>query len=288
MEKENLILIDFSGTLSLEAVNFGQGETISFHLEKSGLVELGVVSETFFWDEIVTPTWLEGSTTRRGYINILTDRITALCLPDGESDPQTDGTVNVKKAVSLFMAAYFDCCRIDAAWKSILQSLQDDPLTQVAVVTDHYAEATATIINRLADWNIKAIPLSKAVKGAENHLIIANSADVGFHKADSRFWYTLHDQLFSPGHYDIKVLLLDDFGGNEAIGDHYGNRAQVIVRKEKTKQAIEEVFGKYVDIYSFLLQFLENDPPNAEEKKELYGSLVKDALSYIQRFIVSP
>jgi len=284
MKKGRLILFDFSGTLSIEAVNFGQRETLSSYLEKSGLVELGIASEAFFWNEIVTPTWLEGSTTRRGYINILTDRITALCLDNRESNSQRGDNINVRKAVSRFMASYFDCCLIDAAWRNMLQSLRNDPLTQVAVVTDHYAEATTTIIKGMAEWDIEAIPLEKAVKGAENPLVIANSADVGFHKIDYRFWYTFYNQLFLHDHHNMKVLLIDDFGANEAIGDQYGNHAQVTVRKERTRQALEEVFGKSVDIYSFILNFVKNDPPNPEEKKKRYYSLVESALSYIQRF----
>jgi len=286
MKKEKLILFDFSGTLSIEAVNFGQRETLSSYLEKSGLTELGVASETFFWNEIVIPTWLEGSTTRRGYINILTDRITTLCPDNRKSNSQTNGSV--KKAVSRFMAFYFDCCLIDAAWKNMLQSLQNDSLIQVAIVTDHYGEATPMIIKRMADWDIKVIPLEKATKDTENPLIIANSADVGFHKIDCRFWYAFHDQLFLPDNQDIKVLLIDDFGANEAIGDQYGNHAQVTTRREKTGQALEEVFGKSVDIYPFMLKFLKNDPPNPEKKKELYCSLVENALSYIQDFINPP
>ncbi len=62
----DLIVFDFSGTLSLTAVEFGKSEKLVPVLEKSGLVKLGVASEAFFWDEIVYPTWVEGSTTGRG------------------------------------------------------------------------------------------------------------------------------------------------------------------------------------------------------------------------------
>jgi hypothetical protein len=219
-------------------------------------------------------------------MDILTDRITTLCLTGQETNLQKSG--NIKKAVSIFMASYFDCCRIDTAWKNMLQSLQNDHLNQVAIVTDHYAEATTMIINRMADWNIEAIPLVKAVKGTSSPLIIANSADVGFHKIDYRFWRTLYDQLFSPDYRNIKTLLIDDFGANEAMGDQYGNHAQVTARQEKTRHAIEEGFGKSVDIYPFMLKLFKNDPPKTKKKKELYCSLVENALSYIQHFTNSP
>jgi hypothetical protein len=281
MEKEKLILFDFSGTLSIEAVNFGQEETLYSYLEKSGLVGLGVASETFFWDEIITPTWQEGSTTRRGYIDILTDRIAALCLPDKEN---SQGSQDIKKAVSLFMASYFDCCFMDAAWKNMLQFLHNDYPGHVVVATDHYAEATPTITRYMADWSINAIPLKEAARGTKNPLIIANSADIGFHKIDCRFWQTLQGQLFPPGHA-VKVLLLDDFGANEAIGDHYGNHARVTIQEEKTRQALEKVFGKSVDVYPFVLKFPRNYRPNLKEKRERYYSLVENALSYVQGFI---
>jgi len=279
---EKFVLLDFSGTLSIEAVNFGQTETLYSYLEKSGLVELGVASETFFWNEIVTPTWPEGSTTRRGYAGIIADRIISLSA-DGNN---LQRNLAVQKAASLFMASYFDHCRIDPAWKNILRSLQNDPSTQVAVVTDHYAEATAMITDRMAAWDIDAIPLEKAAKGTKNPLIIANSADVGFHKIDCRFWRAFHDRLFHHDHDDVRILFIDDFGANEAIGDNYGNN-QFTPREERTRKAIKKVWGNSVDVYPFIIRFAKTDPPQAAERKKLYSSLVEKALAYIQGFVSS-
>ena len=76
----NILLFDFSGTLSLEAVEFSRPENLVQALKGSGLAALGVTSTIFFWDEIVYPTWIEGSTTARGYQAVLVDRINALGL----------------------------------------------------------------------------------------------------------------------------------------------------------------------------------------------------------------
>ncbi len=54
-----MIIFDWSGTLSPEAVRFGEDENLKRELELSGLAALGVATPRTFWKEIVTPTWEE-------------------------------------------------------------------------------------------------------------------------------------------------------------------------------------------------------------------------------------
>ena len=124
------------------------------------------------------------------------DRIQALGLhASGDSHPLP----SIQKAVSLLLGQYFDQCRIDVRWRSLLEDLRDNPSVQVVIATDHYAEATPLIAGRLTEWQIEAKPLSDAVSGVNNPFLIANSADLGVHKADVRFWQRIRDKLCRTG-----------------------------------------------------------------------------------------
>lgn len=276
----DLIVFDFSGTLSLTAVEFGKSEKLVPVLEKSGLVKLGVASEAFFWDEIVYPTWVEGSTTGRGYLGVLTDRIRDLGLHAPE-DPHPDETI--QGAVSYLLDRYFDQCRIDIRWRTLLQDLNESPSVQVLIATDHYAEATSVIAGRLEDWRIDVVTLSQAVPGTRNPFIIANSSDMGFHKADIRFWRLVSDKLSLPEPY--RVLLVDDFGGNEDSSDPYGDPGRVSVRRQETDRVLRDVFGDRVEIYSFLVEKANGITREAADRDGLYGFYICRAVSHIRSFL---
>jgi hypothetical protein len=277
----NLILFDFSGTLSLEAVEFSKPENLVPALKRSGLSALGVTSEIFFWNEIIYPTWIEGSTTARGYQAVLVDRIQALGLhTPGDSHPLP----SIQKAVSLLLNQYFDQCRIDVRWRNLLEDLRDNPFTQVVISTDHYAEATSLITGRLADWQIEAKPLSAAIPGVKNPSLIANSADLGVHKADVRFWQQIRDKLAGGGHF--RVLLVDDFGANEDSSDPYGDPAKVLARQEETGQVLREVFPDGVEILPFIVAVsAEIDAPDGSDKNSLYGLHISQAAACVRTFL---
>ncbi|MBN1545335.1 MAG: hypothetical protein JW902_01600 [Syntrophaceae bacterium] len=277
----HFIIFDFSGTLSLAAVEFGRSENLVPALEQSGLTALGVPSEAFFWDEIVYPTWVEGSTTGRGYKAVLVERIAALGLhAPNDSDPYG----SIENAVSDLLGRYFDQCRIDIRWRSLLEALRDDPSVQVVIATDHYAEATPLIRERLKDWGIDTVVLTEAVQREKNPFVIASSSDMGFHKADIRFWRLIHDKLCPRGH---RVLLIDDFGGNEDSSDPYGNPARVTVRRRETEQVLREVFSGKVDIYSFIVDRSEINHFNGMSKEELYGIYIARAVVHVETFLKS-
>jgi len=276
----DLIIFDFSGTLSLRSVEFGKSENLLPVLESSGLVKLGVASEAFFWDEIVYPTWVEGSTTGRGYLGVLVDRIRDLELY-ALDDPHPDKTIQA--AVSYLLDRYFDQCRIDLRWRTLLQDLNEDPAVQVVVATDHYAEATPMISGRLKDWHIDAVTLSQVVPGTRNPFIIANSSDMGCHKADIRFWQLISDKLSLAGPY--RVLLIDDFGGNEDSSDPYGNPERVLIRRKETDRVLRNVFGDRVEIHSFIVQRPHDDHVHAADRDGLYSLHISRAVSHIRAFL---
>lgn len=277
-----LIIFDFSGTLSLAAVEFGRSENLIPALAESGLLALGITSETYFWDEIVYPTWVEGSTTGRGYQAVLVDRIIALGL-HAPGDPNPRGSI--QKAVKDLLDHYFDQCRIDIRWRELLEALNVNSTVQVLIATDHYAEATPLIKGRLADWGIEAITLKEAMPGVKNPCLIANSADLGYHKADIRYWQCIRRRLCPDG--QGHVLLVDDFGGNEDSSDPYGDPARVMTRQKETEQVLRDVFSGQVDIHSFIVDRAEINHYNATDKDGLYGFYITRAISHVRSFLTA-
>lgn len=276
----NLILFDFSGTLSLGSVEFGKAENLVPALKRSGLYDLGITSESFFWKEIVYPTWVEGSTTARGYQAVLVDRIKALGLHvPGDLQP----FLSIQKAVSLLLDLYFDQCRIDGRWRILLEDLRDNPSVQVVIATDHYAEATPLIVRRLADWHIEARALMAAVVGHKKTFLIANSADLGVHKANVLFWR--HIQAKLPGNRRCRVLLIDDFGANEDSSDPYGDPGRVLERQEETGRVLRAVFPDGVDIHPFIVAQAEIKAPDDAEKDNFSGLHILRAAAYVRTFL---
>ena len=248
MPPEKFMIFDYSGTLSLEAPRFGRSENLVRVLEESGLVALGVSTPEVFWENIVNPTWIEGSTTTIGYTRVMAERIAALRLaPDA---PKSE----IEAATSRFVAMYLACSRIDPHWRPILSRLSEHPAVITVVATDHYAEATGKIIDYLDSWGI---PAGKIAKGEESpspsasKFFIANSADIGVWKADRRFWEILKSRL--PLAAVRRILLIDDFGFNEESGDSYGGRAKVLARQEKTIANLGETFQAVVEVAPFYL-----------------------------------
>jgi len=249
-----LVIFDYSGTLSLEAPRFGRSENLMQALAESGLFAFGVTTPDIFWGKIVNPTWIEGSTTTIGYKRVMAERIAALCLAPGAA------VAGITAAASRFVVSYLDHSRIDPLWRPLLAKLADFSGAAVVIATDHYAEATGTIIRYLNSWDI---PARKAGEEAEPRfpILIANSADIGFWKADRRFWEVLKSR-FLPETVR-SVLIVDDFGFNEEQGDRYAEWARIEARQAKTFTVLGEVFQAGVEIIPFFLKDSERDDATA-------------------------
>jgi phosphoglycolate phosphatase-like HAD superfamily hydrolase len=260
-----LVIFDYSGTLSLEAPRFGRPANLVRALAESGLFSLGVTTPEIFWEEIVGPTWIEGSTTAIGYKRVMAERIEALGLAPGAT------VAEITAAASRFVDRYLDHSRIDPHWRPLLEKLTGYPGAAVVIATDHYAEATETIIRYLHSWDI---PARKAGEEAEPRLspfFIANSADIGFWKADRRFWEVLKSR-FSPETVR-SVLIIDDFGSNEDQGDSYGEWARIEARQEKTFTVLGEVFQAEVEVIPFFLKGREREDAPALRIAETGGRI---------------
>lgn len=237
-----LIIFDYSGTLSLEAVAFSRSDNLMGHLQKSGLYELGVDNTASFWD-IVNATWAKGSTTRLGYKAVMQERIAQL-FPERAIVKQAE----ISRSVAKFVDAYLDHSRIDKHWRLILQELYLDKSVDVIIATDHYAEATEAIINHLARWDIQAIPLTSYI---HSNFIVANSADLGRHKAHPQFWRMVKNVL----HLNCnRVLLIDDFGLNEQPEDAYVDSIKINERRQTTVKTLRDTFSADVESISFVVR----------------------------------
>ncbi len=247
MNPEQLVIFDYSGTLSLASVLFGRPDNLMVQLKESGLYDLGIKNLDFFWREIVAPTWEEGSTTGIGYAGMIEKRLRER-FPDSNRDDR-----KTRAAAARFVRSYLDNSAPDPAWIPLLRRLTSRRETAVIIATDHYAEATAAILRFLERLNVPAIPAPAAFQnpGAWNRLVVANSADLGFPKGDRRFWEKLKDKLCLE---TVKRLLyVDDFGFNEEKSDPYSALEKVEARKNLTISILEKVFSGEVRILPFLL-----------------------------------
>ncbi|MEA2013712.1 MAG: hypothetical protein U9N38_00140 [Thermodesulfobacteriota bacterium] len=245
MMSEKLIIFDYSGTLSLDAVSFGEEDNLTGELKRSGLAGLGIADPETFWEEIVNPAWQEGSTSSIGYIEIMFRRIKDLFSP-AVSDEE------IRLCAERFVESYLMHSPIDSRWRSILRKLNREASVITVIATDHYAEATGYIAGFLKEAGTGSIPL-KGVSDSTvpSKFIVANSADMGVHKADQGFWEMLKDALSL--HIVRDILIVDDFGINEEAGNSYAEHQKVEDRKRKTIDLLKRVFNVPVCAIQFVL-----------------------------------
>jgi hypothetical protein len=247
MDDGILVFIDYSGTLCFDSVRFGTPGVLMKELISSGLHGLGVRDTDFFWERIIHPVWAEGSTTGAGYGALMERQLK-------ETLPMPVPKDDLRRAVMSFTGRYFGSFRVDPKWKSSLCSLRNNPATSVVVVTDHYAEATKAVIESFRTLGLEARALgTRPPKGPEGAgrtpFLVANSADLGWIKADRRFWELLRASV--PCYRNCATLLVDDFGFNEAGGSDYGTWPRVLERRFQTVALVEDVFGSPPRVVTF-------------------------------------
>lgn len=247
MSPEKMIVFDYSGTLSLEAPLFAGPDFLMQQLEECGLRAFGIDSPHVFWDQIVNPSWAEGSTTNAGYKKVLIDRIIAALHPDLPARRCS----TLAGAVAAFVDRYLGHSRIDTRWETVLRRINADPSVRAVIATDHYAEATGAIINFLGEWKIRAASVIDAAADPETaSFVIANSADIGVHKADPPFWQFIKTnlRLNATG----QILIIDDFGNNEQDADKYGERYKVQERMKTTLSTLGAAFSAVIEVFPFM------------------------------------
>ena len=274
-DKKTLIILDFAGTLSIDTVLFAREESLTGALAESGLAAMGIKDPETFFKELIAPTWEEGSTTTAGYANILSSQIKKIFAGSENCPPESQ----IRETAAIFTRSYFASSGIDPHWQPVLDYLGSKNNVDTVIASDHYAEATGHILKELADMGIEAVPAGKTqAKGSR--IIIANSADLGFHKSTREFWTTLERSLGSPRYNQI--LLIDDFGFNEQEQDLYGGKKKALTRREQIIAMLKEIFSAKLNVFPF---FLED--PTGEERliKNNYRSLIEQAGTYIKTIL---
>jgi hypothetical protein len=270
---DKLIVFDYSGTLSLDAVAFSCPDNLIRHLQKSGLFALGIDNAEIFW-EIVNSTWTKGSTTQSGYKAVLEERIAELFPQKAVSN-----RAEISRSAEKFVDAYLDHSSIDGHWRFVLQKLFLEKPATIIIATDHYAEATKAIINHLEKWNIQAEALKSDLVQPYNRritrregggdeaycayvkegndetgngkFIVANSADMGVYKCSKRFWQIV--KYYLKQNFN-KILLIDDFGRNEQPDDAYADDVKIFERRQLTEKILHNLFAADVQSFFFSLQ----------------------------------
>lgn len=269
-EAENrlsLVVIDFSGTLSLGAVLFGREERLERALHTSGLWELGINSLDVFWNELVNPTWEEGSTTSRGYGTLLSTQVQLWLRAQHQEVPER----RVERSARRFVNSYLRASRIDAVWGGVLKYLFAVPFVTVIIATDHYAEATAHIEAQLRRLELDS--------GENKRVLVVNSADVGAHKEDAAYWEPLRAQLPT---LPREIILIDDFGANEHPLDAYASDSAIARRREATVAVLRQVFGGTVIVFDFVLT-REQSIGSLQTLRRVYGRKVQEVATFLHR-----
>lgn len=252
MTQPVLLVLDFSGVLSLEAVCFGMPDRLEQALRHSGLWALGV-DIARYWNDVVKPTWDVGSTTRIPYAHLLAQRVHT---PHVAFD-------DVLRCAEQFVQAYVQASVIDPVWRTLFDALQSANSVTPLIATDHYAEATAHITQQIAamGWRAAALQADAAGQvsidgGASTSLppltvALANSSDLGAHKERVLFWSRVRAGLAIEPE---QILVIDDFGANEHLLDFYADPAKVTRRQAQTLAAISSTFGAPTHTLPFIIE----------------------------------
>lgn len=268
-----LVILDYSGTLSMEAVRFGEPENLKRALKESGLWNLGINNLEFFWKKIINPTWQKGSTTQKGYANIITESLKKIRFGSTEIDEEMNE--QIYKSAELFTQKYFDGSKFQPEWEKLLNKITNNSQTCVVMATDNYAEATHHIKNELKKLGVESRTVSEAESKSEITSLawIANSADLGTHKNKPEFWTKVKTVLLLN---DVSnILIIDDFGVNEVAGDIYSTREKVEKRKSQTTQLLEDVFNITPKIFTFDLR--------AKMNRSAFNTLIDEAVEFIEK-----
>ncbi|NTW16232.1 MAG: hypothetical protein HGA41_02075 [Syntrophaceae bacterium] len=272
MAPVTLVIFDYSGTLSLESTLFARPNYLMKHLKESGLMKLGIESPETFWSEIVNPTWQKGSTTPVGYKKVIRDRISAIL----SRNMSIELSERISYAASFFVDSYLSHSRIDERWRPVLNKLQSHPSLKIIVATDHYAEATGYIIRFLHELQIQGREAKHAFAIPDYAgVVVACSADLGFHKADSRFWDILKTGLNLSG--IRRVLFIDDFGYNEQKEDRYSAGEKVEQRKNETVKMLQKVFSSPVQLVPFMM--------GKDGSERVFGELITQTSEIIDSYV---
>jgi hypothetical protein len=150
-------------------------------------------------------------------------------------------------------------------------------------VTDHYAEATEAIIGHLRELSIEALTAGDITTDSlpTGTFVVANSADLGIHKAHPLFWQTLGQR--AGLNTARKIILVDDFGANEQDADTYGGRQQVEARRRTSQELLQAAFPASIKVIPFIVEGQDRLSPEACHR--LFGQRISETALAVDRFL---
>lgn len=248
-----LVVLDFAGTLSLDTVRFAQPDRLTAALRSSGLAAFGVDTPEVLWSQVIEPTWQRGSTTGAGYAAVVADATATLRRERGQPvEPAA-----IRAAADAFTDRYLAASTIAEPWWPWLRRLVLRPHVTAVIATDHYAELTPHLRSALDAVGLAGIPLPRPEATLTGEaVVVANSADLGAHKADAEFWASVEHALATM---PATVLLVDDFGANEDPGSAYADTDAVRRRHDRTARLLADVFQTRPVVHCFELDPEERD-----------------------------
>ena len=268
-----LIIFDFSGTLSIKTSWFGRKKSLINAFKASGLWDLGLRSVKMFWEKIISPTWYEGATTQIGYQTLLSNKILELGLMKKDQ---------IDESTQLFTEFYLNQSNIEKLWIPILKKLYNHPFVTLLVVTDHYAEITNHISNQFKRIGFTTTSLCISSlnnkQEIEGSILIANSADMGCLKRSSVYWNQVKT-VFSPKIFN-QIIIIDDFGFNEAQEDKYSDMNKIFKRMVSTLEGIQTLSFREIYCIPFFLH--STSSRNKQKIIDEFSSLVNTISNFLK------
>jgi hypothetical protein len=272
-----LVIIDYSGTLSLKAPLFGREELLIDELKKTGFTEFGIRNGSDFWDLIINPTWETASTSSIGYSQVIFEQVCKI----RQIQPGSKSEGAIQKAARRLIGDYYAYAAIAPEWENLFKGLDKCPGVMVTVATDHYTETSVHILRQLESLGSTGCPALQT--GSNSAVKVANSADLGFPKGQKGFWERL------KAVQDLKsitnVVVLEDFGFNEEPTDIYAQEKTPLQRSKDLTVTLTDVFNAPVSTFQFFLTGYKNPKLDETSLWIEYKQLINDATAFILRSV---
>ena len=227
MHERTVVAIDYSGTLSRAMVVFGGAGPLRAALVASGLDVWGIDTPRRYWEAVANPIWGEGSVTPTGMATLITRAVVAFRRSHAREVSQAAREA-IAGCARAFTTRYFSSATVDEGWVPLLARIAACPSCEAVVATDHFVDATPWCATHLARAGAVAVP-------------IANSAELGACKTSALFWNRLLARVLPSNPLAVsRVVVIDDFGLNEAAEDAYRDESAYEGRRRATERAVAE------------------------------------------------
>ncbi|ADN01592.1 hypothetical protein [Spirochaeta thermophila] len=251
---ECLVILDYSGTVSLESVRFGTEERLRKALEESGLAALEV-TPSFLWKQVIETFWDRASKGGITYVESIVRALGTVCeAPEAQRE----------QAARAFVRSYLRASTVDPVWARFLRIA--GPHLPILIATDHYLEAEQAILAHLEDEGIAARPWPDASEGC----MVACSARIGARKEETTFWEEVRRAY---GSHPRVIHLVDDFGANEAPARRHPLTRRLQGRIERISTALLPLEAREVTIHPFVLPRLDDEDRAADTVRSFVRSL---------------